>query len=587
MIPGLPKWSDTDKTTIDYLGPVVKPPLKKEWGKFVCYTLGPMKYGDPTGGVAQKWWAVHAVTLQDVIAIYLTPATADGTRWGVSRLFKTEHGEPAIKSISACFDGNGNVVISYCIDRTGSYLTTVNHRTSNGLDYFTLYGVVRHVVANPYPLGTAAEYPVHVFYIDDGVLVPDNKDKLFHTTVAGTDHVKHRLLGPSWELLHGGYRPDKLFQLAYKHAPDDVPPEWPDVTYKMGTWKWHEESDDTIFTRPESVLVKNVGVADNGEFQVAFAASVDVQYLVVDHNDKKWVVDKNGGYGELTIGSVIDNYATHVFGVGMYANQDLSTKSLEEYYDVYLTISRSGGLSKRYLLARDPKPHKPGLIQLVWFPEISPGVYDDDFFLNRFSGQQYTKATDPNIFIETSFALYEGDMMDAFGPMDVYDDELIFKFEALPKNDGPKSIIIEHVVKYQNTYEEHTYYEAKTPIYPVQSSAVAYPYLPYVIDGAQLLTPPKTAISDTFQTAPMALQSIVLSESVTTSSTVYNIASTPFTLTSMTIDKPLPPVNANDLIWSDISTAYSIVYSSAKVENLSKDTATLKPVKVNYFRLTL
>lgn len=583
MIPGLPKWSDTDKTTIDYLGPVVKPPLKKEWGKFVCYTLGPMKYGDPTGGVAQKWWAVHAVTLQDVIAIYLTPATADGSGWGVSRLFKTEHGDPAIKSISACFDGNGNVVISYCIDRTGSYLTTVNHRTSNGLDYFTLYGVVRHVVANPYPLGTAAEYPVHVFYIDDGVLVPDNKDKLFHTTVAGTDRIKHRLLGPTWELLHGGYRPDKLFQLAYKHDPDDVPPEWPDVTYTMGTWKWKSSWDDTVFTDNDALLISNVGVADNGELQVAFIAADDPFNLIVNHDNKTWVVDQEGDqWVEWEPGKWYNKWITHALGFGMYANQDTSTKSIEDYYDMYITITRVGSLSKRYKLARVPNEE-----ELVWCPETSPGIFDENFEYNVFSGGQVTTASNSAVTIERSFSLYEDNFSDVFDAVDFNGDELVYKLEALPKKDGPKPIIIEHVVQYKNRYDDYTYYEAKAPIYPVQSSVVAYPYLPFTIDSARLLTPPKVNLTDTFQTTPMALQSIVLSESYVPSSTAYNIAATPYTLTSMTIDRPLPPANANDLIWSDISTAYSIVYSDLKVENLSKDTAMLKPATVNYFRLTL
>lgn len=282
MIPGLPNWSNTDNVSVDYVGPKVRPPLKPEWGDLACYTLGPRTHGVRDGNVAARWWAAHLITIQDAVLIYLTPATLDGSGWGVSRLLFVEHAYTKPISLSVCFDGLANVVFSYCgSEQDGRYTTNmIRHRRGDSWSVEMFHDVRRGLLVNSYPLDEEAAYPVNYFFIGED-FPRYEKDVLYHAVLYPgqrfeSDMILHRKLGPTWQLVHGGYLEGKLFQLAYKHAPDDPLPALPKEVELVSEISMGMPTLDRFEIERDGEIIKPGNWGDNQVGQMPFITDMNL-----------------------------------------------------------------------------------------------------------------------------------------------------------------------------------------------------------------------------------------------------------------------------------------------------------------------
>lgn len=232
MIPGLPKWDETDNVSKPYQGSQIKPPPEK-WWKHFALSLGPKEYGVHGGDLAARWWAVYIQPLNNFQAIWIVPARLDGLGWDRPRLFHTFSYARFTETAALGFNKNGHAVVSI-LHTSEDYYGPPNSITtySFGLDYSGNPGISEKyimnvrcpVVANSKP--TDADAATYLFFINNANVLSYVSDQ-GTGTIDFTGIVTSSQLGASWEILHGGYRVDGKFQLAYRHDVDDPYPEQP------------------------------------------------------------------------------------------------------------------------------------------------------------------------------------------------------------------------------------------------------------------------------------------------------------------------------------------------------------------------
>lgn len=242
MIPLLPSWDENDNMSAPYVGPIKRPAPKGEWEN-ATFSLGPLNYGVPEQHLAQRWWAIYSEIHEGVTYIYIVPANLDGSGWGRPRRILDFYYARIIIGITFGFNHRGLAII--------------------GLHHNDNYGPP-NATSVFYPVkDSAGAYEVRIMYLMDakGVVIAcekpeyvegvervtylfykDPNNVLTYLTDNGTENwsnanaVKSRELGPSWEIMHGGYRIDGKFQLAYRHdANDPLPPDvLPPESYTYG-----------------------------------------------------------------------------------------------------------------------------------------------------------------------------------------------------------------------------------------------------------------------------------------------------------------------------------------------------------------
>lgn len=233
MIPELPLWSDTDFESKPYVGPLVKPPPKPEWD-LVGYSLGPAEYGVASNNLAVKWWAVVLDKRGAYSQFLIYPATPSGSGWDNPIMYKHFAYSRVPLSLALGFNRYGRAYVAAVFDDNYGPPNSVSHyshfvdeygndRVDSGYHFNTRSPVIAVDKSTQYP----EDMVTYLFYITNEnyvTYVTDvGQEKLPDDDVA----VQSLLVGPSWELLHGGYRVDGKFQLAYRHDLDDPLPEQP------------------------------------------------------------------------------------------------------------------------------------------------------------------------------------------------------------------------------------------------------------------------------------------------------------------------------------------------------------------------
>ncbi len=374
MIPGLPKWDETDRVSKAYQGSQIKPP-PETWWKHFSLSLGPSEYGIMGGDLAARWWAVYIQPLNNFQAIWIIPARLDGLGWDRPRLFHTFSYARITETVSLGFNKNGHAIVSIK-HGDGDYYGPPNSITtySFGLDYGGMPAInneyimdVRSpVVATAKP--TDVNSVTYLFFIDStNVLsyVTDQGTGLFNFESVTTSN----LLGPSWEILHGGYRIDGKFQLGYRHDADDPYPEQPPAT----------PSDD----EPDVIPMDLLDTPDTGHtLQSLGEYGLDYPNQVTRANDELEILFYPGGptYRDNTHLELEGNevWASSTltaigFGFGMWG-LDPTTDNMLDHYNCYVELI-DGGTIKRAKLVINVNPEDSEHKWFTYAKETTPGRF--------------------------------------------------------------------------------------------------------------------------------------------------------------------------------------------------------------------
>lgn len=233
MIPLLPKWDNNDHVSKEYVGPGICPSPDPTWEN-VAYTLGPINYGLDGQHLAQRWWAMYSEVYDGLTYLIIVPANLNGSGWGRARNYLTFTYQRSILRLDFGFTHHGLAVVSmhHNDDFGPPNSSTVFHYIpdqNNPGEYIQVTKYLNQVqgcvIACDTPIYTeGVTRDTYIFYID-------STNQLCYVTYSNEAEIdfsvvkKSIQLGPTWEILHGGYRVDGKFQLAYRHDPgDDLPP---------------------------------------------------------------------------------------------------------------------------------------------------------------------------------------------------------------------------------------------------------------------------------------------------------------------------------------------------------------------------
>lgn len=375
MIPLLPSWDENDNMSAPYVGPIKRPAPKGEWEN-ATFSLGPLNYGVPEQHLAQRWWAIYSEIHEGVTYLYIVPANLDGSGWGRPRRILDFYYARIIIGITFGFNHRGLAIIG--LHHNDNYgppnATSVFYPVKDSAGAYaqrTLYlseakGVVIACEKPEYVEGV--ERVTYLFYKD-----PNNV--LTYLTDNGTENwsntnaVKSSTLGPSWEILHGGYRIDGKFQLGYRHDADDPYPEQPPAT----------PSED----EPDVIPMDLLDTPDTGHtLQSLGEYGLEYPSQVTRANDELEILFYPGGpdyrdnsHLELEGNEVwASSTLTAIgFGFGMWG-LDPTTDNMLDHYNCYVELI-DGGTIKRAKLVINVNPEDSEHKWFTYAKETTPGRF--------------------------------------------------------------------------------------------------------------------------------------------------------------------------------------------------------------------
>lgn len=235
MIPELPRWDEVDFVSKPYVGPSTRPPFKREW-LHPTYALGPLIYGVDGQHLAQRWWAAYAEIYDACVYIYVVQAKADGSGWGKPRRILPFTWLRIVLGLDFGFNTKGEAIVAvHHNDQFGPPNATTVYYMVKDPNYAGAYMFKSEYLIESQGCVIACDTPKFTNGVDrvTYIFFINAAHQLCYVTDNGSGTIDFNVktvslqLGPTWEILHGGYRIDGKFQLAYRHDPDDPLPEQP------------------------------------------------------------------------------------------------------------------------------------------------------------------------------------------------------------------------------------------------------------------------------------------------------------------------------------------------------------------------